>query len=456
MRSEHFAPFMPGQDAPWDARSAAHLLRRAGFGAAHQEVQQAVEQGLEASVDRLFDEAEDQEAEFQGTFNKINDGLINFADPGQLQAWWCYRMARTRVPLREKLTLFWHGHFATSFYKVEDSYLMHRQIETLRQHAWGNFRDLVLAVAKDPAMLVYLDGETNTKEHPNENFARELMELFTCGIGNYTEQDVQEAARAFTGWHRGGPAGDEFFFNAEAHDFGRKQFLGRSGKFDGTDVIDILMQHPATPRLIARKLLRFFAAAEPSEEVVAEAAAVFDRTQLNVKWFLRELLLSKYFYSADCIRKRISSPVEFVVGTRRTLGLRMNAYELKDNIAAAGQELLAPPNVKGWDGERKWINSTALGARANFAQFAAGVASSNEFGSHLDINQLVPPDMTDPAKRAARRQARGACPVPDFQRAGPAARVLPHGPRFPRRSVAHHPWIDAQFAGISDGLRLES
>ena len=152
-------------------------------------------------------------------------------------------MVTTRVPLREKLTLFWHGHFATSYEKVEDPALMHRQIETIRRHAWGNFRELVLAIARDPAMVVWLDGESNTKEHPNENFARELMELFTCGIGHYTETDVQEAARAFTGWHR---EGAEFVFKADDHDAGRKQFLGKSGRFDGGDVIDILMQQPAT------------------------------------------------------------------------------------------------------------------------------------------------------------------------------------------------------------------
>src|SRR5262245_22217621 len=223
MRYEQLAPFIPGEDGSWDTRTAAHLLRRAGFGASSQEIQQAVTNGLEAAVEDLFDDAESEEAEFQDTFKRISGSFIEFGDAGALQAWWCYRMMKTNVPLREKLTLFWHGHFATSIAKVEDTYLMHKQIETIRSHAWGNLRDLVAAIARDPAMLVYLDGDSNTKEHPNENFARELMELFTIGIGNYTEHDVLEAARAFTGWQRTNQA--QFTFNPDLHDGKRKEFL---------------------------------------------------------------------------------------------------------------------------------------------------------------------------------------------------------------------------------------
>src|SRR5262249_21989948 len=229
MTLHHLAPYVIDEDGPWDVRAAAHLLRRAGFGATRPEIDQAVAQGLEAAVEDLFDEAEDQQAQFRDTFERISGSFVDFEDLGQLEAWWCYRMMQTRTPLREKLTLFWHGHFATSIQKVENTFLMHRQCEMLRAHAWGNFRDLVLAVCRDPAMLVYLDGEANSKEHPNENFARELMELFTIGIGNYSEKDVLEAARAFTGWHRDGA---QFMFRPEAHDVGRKQFLGRSGRFD--------------------------------------------------------------------------------------------------------------------------------------------------------------------------------------------------------------------------------
>ena len=195
-----------------------------------------------------------------------------YRDVDVLARWWVYRMVRTRVPLREKLTLFWHGHFATGFEKVDDSHLMARQLDTIRRLAWGDFRDLVLAIARDPAMIAYLDGETNTKAHPNENFGRELMELFTCGIGHYTEADVKEAARAFTSWHRGSSRGSPS--RPDDHDAGRKRFLGKAGRFDGGDVIDLLIQHPATPRADrhqAPPLLRLPPSLPP--EVIEEAAA---------------------------------------------------------------------------------------------------------------------------------------------------------------------------------------
>jgi uncharacterized protein (DUF1800 family) len=393
----HLAPYRPGTDGPWDAAAAAHLLRRAGFGATPDEIERAVKQGLDATVEGLFDDNRGQEDEFQQTFRRISGTLVDFADAAQLQAWWCYRMRQTRTPLREKLTLFWHGHFATSAGKVEDLHLMHRQGETLRRLAWGDFRELVLAVSRDPAMLVYLDGESNTKEHPNENYARELMELFTIGIGNYTEKDVQEAARAFTGWHRDGA---KFVFNAEAHDDGPKQFLGKRGTLDGTDVIDVLLEHPALPRFLARKLLVFFACPEPPDAVLEEASDLFRRSRLNVQTFLTGLFTSKFFYGKACRRTRIASPAELVIGTARSLGLRLAAPELRDNLNAMGQELYAPPNVKGWDGEKKWINATTWAARQAFAQRVADLASDGEFGPNLDVARLVPGEMNDPEKVA--------------------------------------------------------
>ena len=399
MRTVQLVPF----DGAWDERAAAHLLRRTGFGAESEQIAEAVEQGLEATVESLFNDNAEQEAEFIQTFDRVSSGLINFTDLTSVQSWWAYRMLRSQTPLREKLTLFWHGHFATSNHKVEDVWLMHRQIEMLRAHMFGQFRDLVLAVAKDAAMSVYLDGQSNTKEHPNENFARELMELFTCGIGHYSEADVLEAARAFSGWNRNGT---EFLFNAEAHDSGRKKFLGKTGRFDGTDIIDILMQQPATPRFIATKLLRFFASPQPSDEVIAEAAELFDRTQLNVKWFLRELFLSKYFFSDDCYRKRISSPAEFVIGTVRSLGIRLSAPEVVNQMNAMGQELLGPPNVNGWDGEQKWINSTTWPARIAFAELLTQLASDNPVGPHLPSDQLVDPQLNKPNEVVERLLAR--------------------------------------------------
>ena len=402
MPTPMLTPYVSGDADPFDRRKAAHLLRRAGFGATPEEIDKAVADGLEATVEALFDEAADEEESYQKTFAAVNGRLLNFAEPEPLQAWWVYRMTTTRVPLREKLTLFWHGHFATSREKVDDLSLMHRQVETFRRHAWGNFRELVVALAKDPAMLVWLDGESSTKEHPNENFARELMELFTCGIGHYTEDDVRAAARAFTGWHRDGAS---FVFHPDAHDGGRKHFLGKSGKFDGTDIIDILMQQPATPRFLAWKLLRFFAAPEPAEAVVDEAAALLDRTRLDLKWFLRELFQSRYFYSADCYRTRLSSPAEYVVGTLRTLHVRWPAEEAVGRLDAMDQKLLAPPNVKGWDGERAWINSNTWAARVAFGRDIAELAGEGDFAPDLDIGKVVPPGLKAPARVVDRLAA---------------------------------------------------
>jgi uncharacterized protein (DUF1800 family) len=395
MRSTHFEPWSPTSGDPFDARKAAHLLRRAGFGASPKDVDRAVKDGLESTVEGLFDEAEDESRLFAQTFEAIAGDLVDFSEVDQLRGWWAYRMVKTRAPLREKLALFWHGHFATSFDKVDDANLMHRQVETLRRLAWGNFRDLVLAIAKDPAMIAYLDGESNTKSHPNENFGRELMELFTCGIGHYTEDDVKAAARAFTGWHR---EGAEFAFKADEHDDGRKRFLGKSGKFDGGDIVEILIQHPATPRRIATKLLRFFAAPEPSPEVVDEATALFERTRLDVKWFLRELFQSSYFFSRDCYRARISSPAEFVVGAVRTLGVRWAGSRVAEQLTSMGQSLFAPPNVKGWDGEAKWINSSTLAARAATAKAISELEDDGPYAARMDLNPLVPPSIAEPAE----------------------------------------------------------
>jgi len=391
-----FEPFVPGAADSFDARKAAHLLRRAGFGASPDAVAGAVARGLEETIDDLFADAQDEEQEFQKTFAAIGGKFVNAGDHGISQGWWLYRMLTTRVPLREKLALFWHGHFATSIHKVEDMQLLLRQLEMLRRLGPGSFRELVQAVARDPAMIVWLDGESNVKEHPNENFARELMELFTCGIGNYTEQDVLEAARAFTGWHR---SGAEFAFNAEQHDYGVKKILGRRGKFDGGDVIDLLMAQAATPRFIARKLLRYFAAPNPSDEVVAEAAELYDRTQLNTRLFLRELLQSRYFFSDECFRTRIASPTEFVVGIARTLSVRQPALDLVGNLNAMGQELFGPPNVKGWDGEEKWINSTTLAARLSYARSTPEMNSEgNQLNPHCPVEQFVPKENKSPAE----------------------------------------------------------
>ncbi len=398
MAARHFAPYTPNPSRPFDHRRAAHLLRRAGFGASPDEVDEAVKRGVEETVENLLADNPQAEGNYALTLEAASTGLMNFGERDGIQAWWAYRMASSPTPLREKLTLFWHGHFATSDEKVENTSFAHNQIETLRSLALGNFRDLVMAMAKDPAMLVWLDGQTNTREHPNENFARELMELFTCGIGNYTEADVQQAARAFTGWGRDGR---KFAFKVDEHDSGTKKFLGKSGHFDGGDMIDILIQQSATAKFLARKLLRFFAHPEPADDVVEEAAGALERTRLDIKWFLRELFLSEYFHSDVCYRARIASPAELVIGTLRTLKIRWPAQRTVGHLDEMGQILFVPPNVKGWDGESRWINSSTWAARTGFAEEIAVLdmlGGENAFAAGIDLESTISAEIKEPAK----------------------------------------------------------
>ncbi len=399
MKRHYFAPYVPGEDEPWDPKATArHLLRRSGFGAPPADVERWANLDLPARVAELFDEAEDQEAQFQDTFQRINNSFVGFNDLLQLQAWWCYRMLRTRTPLREKLTLFWHGHFASSAAKV-DPWLMYRQIETFRSLAWGNFPELVRAVCHDPAMLVYLDGQENSRKSPNENFGRELLELFTLGKGNYTEADVRAAARAFTGWT---VDYDQFRFDAADHDPGLKVFLGRRGRWNGDDIVDILAQQPALPRFIARKLLVFFACPEPPADVVAEAAELFKEMGLHIKPFLAALFRSKFFYSPACRHCHIASPVELVIGTYRQLGLRASAQKARDHLNVMEQALYNPPSVKGWDGETKWINSSTWAARLYFATDVGGMTGGYEFDPTFLPERVVPPELVNPGMIVAR------------------------------------------------------
>jgi uncharacterized protein (DUF1800 family) len=241
-----------------------------------------------------------------------------------------------------------------------------RQNELFRGLALGNVRELTLAVSQDPAMLRYLDNFRSDRAHPNENYARELMELFTLGIGNYTEGDVRESARAFTGWtiDRGTRA---FALDPRRHDDGRKTFLGRSGDFDGSDIVEIIFEQPAAARWFARKLLRFFVYDDPEPELVEAFAAVIRRHDYNLQPCLSLLLRSNVFYSARAYRALVKSPVEFVVGVHRLLGIeRVNPAEL-GALGRMGQVLFRPPSVKGWDGGGAWLNSQSLLARENFA-----------------------------------------------------------------------------------------
>ncbi len=284
----------------------------------------------------------------------------------ELRGWWLQEMLTTASPLTERMTLFWHNHFVSSQQKVRVARFMYTQNALLRAHALGNFGSLLHAVSKDPAMLIYLDTAQSRKAQPNENFAREVMELFTLGEGHYQEQDIKEAARAFTGWSIDRDTG-QYLFRPGAHDYGVKTVLGTSGRFDGDAVLDVLLARPQTGEFVTAKLWREFVSPEPDAREVQRIAQIFRGQNLDVKVALRALLLTDAFWAAENRGALVKSPVELVVGTLRQLELTP-AAAAPFAIAATGmgQMLLSPPNVKGWPGGDVWINSTTLLARKQF------------------------------------------------------------------------------------------
>jgi uncharacterized protein (DUF1800 family) len=337
-------------------RQIGHLLRRAGFGVSAEELDMYSSLKYEAAVDRLIGGLDEP-------VPKDAPGFSPYA-PGAISAAWLERMRAAKAPLAEKLALFWHGHFATSIRKVDDPDLMWRQLTLFRTLGAGRFGDLVTAVSRDPAMIRWLDGNSNRKGNPNENYARELMELFTLGRGTYTEHDVREAARAFTGW---GADVKGFAFRAEYHDSGAKTVLGETGAFDGADVVKIVTSRPESARFVSRKLLAFFAVPDPTDADVASTAAVFAKSSGDVKATMRHVLSSPVFRSDAAYRALVKSPAELVVGAVKNAGLRAVPPWAAASMGRMGQTLFAPPTVKGWDGGRAWLASGALLERIAFA-----------------------------------------------------------------------------------------
>jgi hypothetical protein len=339
------------------------LLRRAGFAAGSKDLQRYQHLGWEATLQELL-HPELVPDDLDSLLGRLQGGLLDLQNLEDVQTWWLYRMVQTNRPLLEKLTLFWHGHFAVANYKVGNPLLMHRHIELLRAHALGRFDDLLLAVSKDPAMLIWLDGATNHRNAPNENYGRELLELYTLGIGNYDEDDVLGAARAFTGWNL---RNNEFFFDENQHDAGDKTFLGQSGPFDGGDILNILTSDSATAQRITTKLFTFFAYSSPEPEVIAPLAEVYQNSGHDLAGLVEAILRSDAFYSDRSQFEHIKPPIDYVVGSVRLLGASVRERELVAVLRLLGQEILNPPNVAGWPGDGYWINPSTLLTRFNFA-----------------------------------------------------------------------------------------
>lgn len=371
--SAAWAPYEPTASEPWDLPRVAHLHRRAGFSASWSILNRDLADGPSAAIARLLDgestSLDGQPADRFSAFLDQMSAKLGTAGLARLQGVWIYRMILTPYPLRERLTLFWHDHFATSNSKVNNPLLMQRQNALLRQHALGDFGVMLRDMARDPAMLIWLDSTSNRKAHPNENYAREVMELFSLGRGNYSEKDIQEAARAFTGYF---VRGDEFREVSEQHDPGPKTILGQTGPFEGEDVADILLAQPACARFLARKLYSLFINEidDPSDDLLEPLAESFRASGYQIRETVSMILRSRLFFDPANRRRRVKSPVELAVGTVRALEIlkpTVSPEALARSCESMGQILFAPPSVAGWDGGPAWINTTSSLARTNLA-----------------------------------------------------------------------------------------
>ena len=404
----------PVTAADWTRERAAHLLERAGFGALPAEVQHSLTLGPRAAVAALVrppgaddpavrgfersglpdagidpfpetrplatDTAKARGAaigvEVKPSGNRPLQPVVDkfffwlrasMLECNRIAYWWANRMLVTRRPLVEKMALFWHGHFATHEDKVRDYRKMLGQVELFQRLGLGNFRELMIAVAQDPAMLAFLDAGVNVKGAPNENFAREILEMFTMGVGHYSEQDIRESARAFTGWNA---SGTRFFIDAERHDDGPKTVFGREARFDGVQVIDLILEQPATADYIASRIYRYFVRDEISPQMQRRLGAVLRDNRYELAPLLETIFLSRDFYSAASVGTRIKSPVELIVSTYRKLGLHQvpGLPDFNEVSRALGQQMLHPPTVAGWAYGNAWITPGLLIERGNFVR----------------------------------------------------------------------------------------
>ncbi len=369
MNAAQFEPFVPSEGDPFDFRKAAHLLRRAGFGAAPEAVREAVGLGPGPAVKRLLSGGGGDDPDLESAL-AIGDIASHGGDPVPLRAAWAMRLLGAKDALRERMTLFWHGHFATANAKVQSPRLMWLQHLTLRRLSLAPFGEVLAAVTRDPAMLVWLDGAVNRKGSPNENYARELFELFALGIGHYSESDIREAARALTGLSLDGSSVE---FRASRHDDGEKTVFGKSGRFGPDELLALTLDRDAAAPFVARKIARVFLADEPDEGIVAPLASEYRRSGFDTAGLVESVLRSRLFYSKACVGSRVRGPAEHVAGAVRSLGLlRVPPADAARAIEEMGQTLFDPPNVKGWDGGRAWIGTATWLRRLRFAADVAG------------------------------------------------------------------------------------
>jgi uncharacterized protein (DUF1800 family) len=412
----------------WTLFDAAHLLNRAGFGGSPAEIQKLHELGRAKAVESLLrpdepidafpipewgteqqaaldlsararkqlelrkasrnlsaEEAENQKREFRRAEQREERQRTLEA-----QGWWFQRILNSKAPLREKMTLFWHDHFATSFQKVKIPVLLIRQNELFRSHAFGSFRDLTHAVHMDPAMMLYLDSQNSKKDKPNENFPREVMELFTLGEGNYTEQDIHEAARAFTGYRINRKQGKVVHFPS-LWDSSQKTIFGKSGPFNGTDVIHLIFEKKEAARFMSKKLWEFFVNDNPSAATLDHLANLFQKADFQITPLLREIFLSEEFYSGKFVRCQIKCPVQYIASLLKQMDIHEPpaGFPVTAQIQL-GQILFAPPNVAGWDWGQAWINTNTLLTRYNLAGWITkGAGDTPKSGNEMKVKGMA-------------------------------------------------------------------
>ncbi len=421
--SDLLAPFIPTSVTPWDRRRATHLLRRAGFAPTEQEVRDAMEAGPGATVDHLLASREET-----ARFEELDRIGVSAArrGTGSLRGWALLRMVATAHPLHARIAMMWHNHFATSDAKVNDPMLMLGQYRLFERAGLGSFRTLLDGVARDPAMLIWLDGNANVRGRPNENFARELLELFTLGIGEYSETDVRETARAFTGWQQ---RDGRFRFLERSHDPGEKRILGAVGQWRGEDAMRIALGHPACARFIARRLLREFVCPEPPAPLIDALAARLHETGFVIGETLRMLLKSRAMFDDRWYRARIKSPIELMVGMARSMALGPSGSDLEATTSTMGHALFEPPSVAGWDGHRAWLNAATMLARMNAGLRAAsevdpeeapksfGEPPTKQFWNRLLLDDVVPDALATDARTDVSEHLSLVLTSPEYQMA---------------------------------------
>jgi uncharacterized protein (DUF1800 family) len=429
---------LPGAACGMSYDEARHLLARTGFGGTSVQIEALRRLPYTEGVTQLLHDTHGAALTSPPTW--VNEPLPDFRrlrsmseaqrkrfrqqlreQRIELKTWWYGEMIATPSSVTERMTVFWHNHFTSSLRKVKRPTLLYRQNVLLRRHALGNFRDLLHAIAKDPAMVLYLDNQTNRKKKPNENFARELLELFTLGKGHYSERDIKEAARAFTGWMVDRRTG-QFRFNSRQHDNGTKYFLNRRGLFDGDDILDIILEQPEVAVFITAKLWREFISDTPNQRELTRLAAIFRDSNYQIKPLLRALLLSPYFRAPENRGTLIKSPVELIVGTARLFDVRPNEPR---RLAALGrnlgQDLFDPPNVKGWPGGAAWITTSTLATRQQFlGRLLRGREMSQQQGARsVQLNMRNQQEMLStaglPAGLNSKQLERLVLPFPPVQ-----------------------------------------